>query len=59
MEIVFSYPGVGFLLYNSLSSRDYPMIQGILLMVALGVLIINLLIDIIYPKIDPRIAHAY
>ncbi|MGA1795109.1 MAG: ABC transporter permease [bacterium] len=58
VEIVFSYPGVGSLLYNSLSSRDYPMIQGILLMVACGVLIINLLIDLLYPRIDPRVAHA-
>ena len=59
VEIVFSYPGIGFLLYNSLSSRDYPVIQGILLMVAFGVLIINLLIDLLYPRIDPRVAHAY
>lgn len=59
IEIVFSYPGVGFMLYNSLLSRDYPMIQGILLIVAIAVLGINFFIDLFYGKIDPRISYAY
>ncbi len=58
VEIVFSYPGVGWLLYNSLLTRDYPLIQGILLMVTLAVLVTNLLVDLLYSKLDPRVSHA-
>lgn len=58
VEIVFSYPGVGCLLYNSLLTRDYPLIQGILLMVTVAVLMINLLVDLLYVKLDPRVSHA-
>jgi peptide/nickel transport system permease protein len=58
VEIVFSYPGVGWLLYNSLLTRDYPLIQGILLMVTVAVLVVNLLVDMLYSKLDPRVSHA-
>jgi peptide/nickel transport system permease protein len=58
VEIVFSYPGVGWLLYNSLLTRDYPLIQGILLMVTVAVLVVNLLVDLLYQKLDPRVSHA-
>jgi len=58
VEIVFSYPGVGWLLYNSLLTRDYPLIQGILLMVTVAVLVTNLLVDLLYSKLDPRVSHA-
>jgi len=58
IEIVFSYPGVGLLLYNSLLTRDYPMIQGILLMVTVSVLIVNLMVDLLYQKLDPRVNNA-
>ncbi len=58
VEIVFSYPGVGWLLYNSLLTRDYPLIQGILLMVTVAVLVVNLLVDLLYSKLDPRVSHA-
>lgn len=58
IEIVFSYPGLGTLLYNALLTRDYPLLQGILLLVAFVVLFINYLVDRLYPKIDPRVSHA-
>ncbi len=58
VERVFSYPGLGNLLYESLLNRDYPMIQGILLMMTLMVLVINLLVDLLYTRFDPRVAHA-
>jgi peptide/nickel transport system permease protein len=58
VEIVFSYPGVGWLLYNALLTRDYPLIQGILLMVTVAVLVANLLVDLLYSKLDPRVSHA-
>lgn len=55
IESVFSYPGVGYLLYNSLSMRDYPVLQGIFLIVTMLVLFSNFTIDLLYKKIDPRI----
>lgn len=54
-ESIFSWPGVGRLAVNSISKRDYPMIQGITLMLCISYLVINLLIDIIYAWVDPRI----
>ena len=57
-EIVFSYPGVGTLLFNAIRQSDYPVIQGITLMITLGVLIANFLVDITYGLIDPRIRAA-
>ena len=59
VEIVFSYPGLGVLLHGALLSRDYPLIQGILLIVALLVLTVNGLVEFLYTKIDPRIHHAH
>jgi peptide/nickel transport system permease protein len=59
VEIVFAYPGAGWLLYNSLLTRDYPLIQGILLMVTVAVLAVNLLVDLLYKKLDPRVSDAH
>ncbi len=55
IEIVFAYPGIGLLIYDSLLMRDYPMIQGIFLLVAVGVLSFNFVVDLTYKKIDPRV----
>jgi peptide/nickel transport system permease protein len=59
IELVFAYPGVGNLAYEALLSRDYPLIQGIFLMVAISVLVINLVIDLVYSRLDPRVRYAY
>jgi peptide/nickel transport system permease protein len=59
IEIVFSYPGVGSLMNTALSARDYPMIQGILLLVTLTVLSANLLVDLLYKRLDPRVRNAH
>ena len=59
VELVFAYPGVGYLTYEALLARDYPVIQGVFLMVAISVLATNFLIDLSYPKLDPRMSHAY
>lgn len=55
VEQVFSIPGIGRLLILSIQSRDYYLIQGIVMYIALAVAIINLLIDVVYTKLDPRI----
>ena len=54
-ESIFSWPGVGRLAMNSISKRDYPMIQGITLTLCISYLLVNLLIDIVYAWVDPRI----
>jgi peptide/nickel transport system permease protein len=59
IEIVFSYPGVGSLLNTAISARDYPLIQGILLIVTLTVLSANFLVDLLYIRLDPRVRYAY
>lgn len=57
LETVFTLPGLGRLLVQSVFARDYPVIQACLLIVATGYIIINVIVDIIYPVLDPRIAY--
>jgi|TARA_B100001964_G_scaffold179121_1_gene197667 peptide/nickel transport system permease protein len=57
VESVFSYPGLGKLMYDSVLSRDYPMLQGCFLMFSLVVVAANLLVDIAYWFLDPRITY--
>ena len=58
IETIFAYPGLGLLTYEAISNRDLPLIQGILTVSVLLVLGVNILVDIIYKKIDPRIEYA-
>jgi peptide/nickel transport system permease protein len=55
MEIVFSYPGIGLLLFNAVTSNDYPMTQAIFLVITFAVLLANLLVDVVIVAIDPRV----
>lgn len=59
VELVFAYPGIGYLTYEALLARDYPIIQGVFLMVAIFVLVANFLVDLSYPKLDPRVSYAH
>ena len=54
-ETVFSWPGVGRLAYDAVSQRDYPLLQGVFMLFAFAVVLANLVIDLIYGYIDPRI----
>lgn len=54
-ETVFTWPGIGRLLVQSILARDYPVVQGAVLMIALSFIIINILVDLVYAIIDPRI----
>jgi ABC-type dipeptide/oligopeptide/nickel transport system permease component len=56
-ETVFAYPGVGRLLVESIAYRDFPVVQGILLILALQFALINLLVDVLYAFLDPRISY--
>lgn len=55
VESVFCYPGIGMTLRSAVVCRDYPLIQGILLVIAVSILVCNLLVDKIYGKLDPRV----
>lgn len=57
-ETVFSWPGLGLALYSAISVRDFPVVQGGVLIVASAFVIINLLVDLLYAWIDPRIHYA-
>ena len=56
-EQIFSWPGLGRLLIQSISTRDYPQVQASILVIALTYIMINLLTDIVYGVIDPRIKY--
>ena len=55
MEIVFSYPGIGLLLVNAVQGSDFPLMQGIFLVITFAVLLANLIIDLILVLFDPRV----
>ena len=55
VEIVFSWPGLGQLALQAVEARDYPVLQGAVLLFALTFLLINLVVDLLYTRIDPRI----
>jgi peptide/nickel transport system permease protein len=59
IEIIFSYPGVGSILDTALYARDYPLIQGILLLITVIVLTANLIVDLLYRRLDPRVRYAH
>ncbi len=58
VEVVFAWPGLGRLVYNAVAARDYPLIQGTVLLIAALFLLINLLVDVLYAVVDPRIRLA-
>ena len=58
VEIVFSYPGLGYQLYMSIVNSDYTVIQGITLILAISVGFAVLIIDLIYPRLDPRVTYV-
>jgi peptide/nickel transport system permease protein len=57
-EIVFSYPGQGYLLVQAVRSQDYPLMQGIFLVITLAVLAANWFVDVVYLWLDPRIRDS-
>jgi dipeptide transport system permease protein len=57
-ETIFSWPGIGKWLIDSISRRDYPALQGGIMLVSLVVIFVNLLVDLAYGAINPRIRHG-
>jgi peptide/nickel transport system permease protein len=58
VETVFSLPGLGTLLVNSVINGDFPMIQGLLLFIAVWIILINIAVDVLYAFIDPRVGFG-
>lgn len=58
VETVFNFPGLGWLLIQSIEARDYPVIQALMLVFSIQFVLINLLADVLYAAIDPRISYA-
>ncbi len=58
VETVFSYPGLGRLLFEAVLNRDYPLLQGAFLLITVSVLAANVVADLLYPLLDPRVRSA-
>ncbi|WP_337868219.1 ABC transporter permease [Meiothermus sp.] len=58
VEQVFAIPGMGRLILGAINERNYPLIQGAILLVTMAFVLINLLVDLIYAKLDPRVEYA-
>jgi len=59
VETIYSYPGLGTLLFNAIGKRDLPLIQGIVLFSSLMVLLVNMTLELTYRCIDPRVKYAH
>ena len=57
VEVIFSFPGIGSVLYNAIRQFDYFLIQGIVFTIVLAVTFATLILDLIYPLLDPRITY--
>jgi len=55
IESIFVYQGIGLVLLNSIAQRDYPVMQGVFLIITISVIVANLLADVLYSRLDPRI----
>lgn len=55
VEVVFAWPGLGRMVFDSVAARDYPVVQGAVLLIAVIFLLVNLVVDLLYAFIDPRI----
>jgi peptide/nickel transport system permease protein len=55
VETVFSWPGIGFVTYNAVLQRDYPVLQGAFLVLTVSVVVANLVVDLLYARLDPRV----
>jgi peptide/nickel transport system permease protein len=58
VEVIFAWPGIGRLTYDAVQARDYPVMQGAVLMFAAVFLLVNLLVDLLYAALDPRIGYS-
>jgi ABC-type dipeptide/oligopeptide/nickel transport system permease component len=58
LETLFQIPGIGFYVVNAIQQYDYPVVQGVVLVMAAGLVFVNLLVDMAYAWLDPRIRYG-
>ena len=58
VETIFAWPGMGRLVFEAVAERDYPMLLGVLLVSSLTVVVMNLVTDVAYGVLDPRVRHG-
>jgi peptide/nickel transport system permease protein len=58
IETIFGMPGIGRYVYEAISTRDYPVVQGVTLVVALAFVLVSLVVDVLYALVDPRLRTA-
>jgi peptide/nickel transport system permease protein len=58
VEVVFSWPGIGFMMVNAILTRDFPLVQGGVLLIATSYVVINLATDLLYTCVDPRVRYT-
>jgi ABC-type dipeptide/oligopeptide/nickel transport system permease component len=57
IEVIYSWPGIGLAMYNAVTQRDYPMLQGGFLILTVSVILLNFVSDLVYFRLDPRISE--
>ena len=57
VEQVFNIPGLGRILLTSIANRDYPVVEGVILLIAFVVVLMNFIVDLLYRKVDPRMGE--
>ena len=57
VEYIFTWPGLGRLMVTAVNNRDYPIIQGVLLTFSMTLVVVNLLVDLLYAMLDPRVTY--
>jgi ABC-type dipeptide/oligopeptide/nickel transport system permease component len=58
LETLFNLPGLGLYVVNAIRQDDYPVVQGVVLLIATGLVFVNLLVDVAYAWLDPRIRYG-
>jgi ABC-type dipeptide/oligopeptide/nickel transport system permease component len=58
IETIFAWPGIGRLLFEGIQNRDFPVVQGVVVLAGVMIVTVNLIVDLLYAMIDPRIRYA-
>jgi peptide/nickel transport system permease protein len=58
IETIFAWPGIGRLLFEGIQNRDFPVVQGVVILAGLMIVTVNLIVDLLYAVIDPRIRYS-
>jgi peptide/nickel transport system permease protein len=58
IETIFAWPGIGRLLFEGIQNRDFPVVQGVVVLAGVMIVTVNLLVDLLYAVIDPRIRYS-